>query len=94
MSEESRRASDNLIIEMHGMIQRLDQRMDDTQRWVKSAHETHLISDATNFKTITDRLDPIESVFKVLKIMAWPAGIIATPTFAYVGYLVLEKIRH
>lgn len=91
MSEDrNRRASDGLIIEMHGTLQRLDQRMDDTHRWFKEAHELQ----ATQLKDHDERLKPLEKFHDRAKFLKWPALGVAAPTLAGAGALVWDKIRH
>ena len=50
--EKERRQTDPLIIEMHGMVQRLDQKMDDTQKWITT--QGGLI------ETLENRVKPLE----------------------------------
>lgn len=94
MTEENRRSTDRIVMEMHGMLQRLDQKMDDTQKWFKSAHEAHLESDRGNFKALNDRLEPIDDAFKFIKVLRWPAGVVITPVLVWAGYALVERLKH
>ena len=91
--KNSRRSTDPIIFEIHGMVQRLDQKMDDTQKWFKSAHEAHLESDRINFEDIRKRIAPIDRVFQFLKIIWKPVTIASVPVIAGLGYLIWDKIR-
>ena len=88
--DHNRRTTDPLIIEMHGTLQRLDQRMDDTHRWFKEAHEAQ----EKQIDGLDKRLKPVEDFHSTAKILKWPAIGIAAPTLAGVGALVWEKIKH
>lgn len=72
-----RRSTDPLIIEMHGMVQRLDQKMDETHRWMVEKTET--IKDHEN------RLKPIEEMQGTLKRVGWVAGIASVPIVGGIG---------
>jgi hypothetical protein len=70
--EERRRGADHVTMEIHGMVQRLDQKMDDTHHWIK------MISEKVD--TQDDRMKPLEEFHgtaKTLgKVVAW---VVATP---------------
>ena len=92
MNDPSRRSTDPIIFEIHGMVQRLDQKMDDTQKWFKSAHEAHLEADRVNFEDIRGKIAPIDRLFQFLKILWKPIAIASIPIVAGLGYIIWDKI--
>lgn len=89
MSDDSRRGTDPLIVEMHGTLQRLDQRMDDTHRWFKESHEAQ----AVQIKDHEERLKPVERFHETAQFLKWPAIGILAPTLTGIGVLIWDKIR-
>jgi hypothetical protein len=89
MHDDNRRASDSLIIEMHGTLQRLDQRMDDTLRWVRESHDVQ----AGQIKDHETRLKPIEQFHETAKFLKWPALGVLAPTLTGIGVLIWDKMR-
>lgn len=82
---ERRRSVDPLIIEVHGMVQRLDQKMDDTHTWMKSQAE--------KMKTLDDRMRPIEDFHGHVKTAGKVGAIVGTPALLAVGAAIWEWIK-
>lgn len=68
MTEEKRRASDGIILEMHGMLTTLVERLDGHMKWEEKEH------DGLNVKiaTLEERMAPLEETRKSLQA-AWKA---------------------
>lgn len=90
---DRRRETDHILLEMHGMVQRLDQKMDDTHRWIKSEYEEHKKLDEERHSEITGRLKPIEDFHGDAKKIGKIGAIVLTPALLAVGAGVWEWIR-
>ena len=88
--DNNRRASDPLITSMYGMVERMDQKMDDTHRWFKELHKAQ----AVQIKDHEERLKPIEKFHDTAKFLKWPALGVLAPTLTGLGVLIWDKLRH
>ena len=78
-----RRASDDLILDMHGMLKTVIAQFDD-----------HKAQDEKEFLVIHGQLKPLNEFHEAAKAFKWPAVWILAPTFAGVGALVWDKVKH
>jgi hypothetical protein len=75
--DDRRRATDPLIVEMHGMLTALVQKMDDHIREDEKAH--------AKLDDLDRRFDPVESFHGSMKTAGKVAAVVGTPALLGVG---------
>lgn len=79
-NQESRRAVDPLIVEMHGMLKTVVQKLDDHIEVDEQAHQ--------RLEKVDERLRPVEDLLRTAKSIAKPLALIGTPIFLGIGAAV------
>ncbi len=87
---ERRRANDVLLVEMHGMLTTLTERLKDHVQWDERVHaET-----TTKIVDLDDRMEPVEQFHGSMRTAGKVGAIVATPALLAVGAGLWEWVRN
>lgn len=92
MSEEHgdrRRANDAVLMDMHGMLARLVERLEGHVQWDERVHA----ESAAAIKAIEERMEPVEEFHHSMLTAGKVGAIVATPALLAVGAGLWEWIR-
>lgn len=87
---DRRRTTDAILIEMHGMLSRLTERVEGHVQWDERVHAEALVS----FRDIEERMKPVEEFHDSMKTAGKVGAIIATPALLAIGAGLWEWIRN
>lgn len=86
---ERRLGDDGLILEMHGMLSKLMERLENHVQWDERVHAE---SDAA-LKILNARIEPIEEFHTSMRTATKVGAVVATPALLAIGAGLWEWVR-
>lgn len=86
---DRRRESDAVLMEMHGMLARLVERVEGHVQWDERVHEESKLA----IQRIDSRMEPIEEFHRSMRTAGKVGAVVATPALLAVGAGLWEWVR-